>query len=325
MDTLLHIGDSTLTEEERAKAKEEVLGAHDVFALSKAELGRTNITEHRIETGDHQPIRQPCRRIPFALREEIANQVQDMVEQGIVKPSHSPWASPVVLVRKKDGTLRFCVDYRQLNAATRKDVFPLPRIDDILDQLSGAQYFTTLDLAAGYWQVPLHQSDRQKTAFTAHQGLYEFTVLPFGLCNAPATFQRLMQSVLAGLGQGRGENPYCLVYLDDVIIFSRTLEEHITHLQRVLGRIRQAGLKLKPQKCNFVQEQVLCLGHVVSRRGIAPDPSKVEAVKRWPRPRDVPGVRAFLGFASYYRKFVPGFSKIAGPLHALTRQGVPFQ
>ncbi|KRZ03458.1 Transposon Ty3-G Gag-Pol polyprotein [Trichinella pseudospiralis] len=192
-----------------------------------------------------------------------------MIHRDIIEPSCSPWASPIVLVNKKDGTCRFCVDYRQLNNVTQKDAHPLPRIDDTLDALSGAQWFSTLDLASGYWQVEMETRDREKTAFTTPYGLYQFKVMPFGLCNAPATFQRLMETSLRGLVGSK-----CLVYLDDVIVFGRTAEEHTARLQEVLDRLRKVGLKVKPEKCQLMKRKVAYLGHIISEKGIATDPSK---------------------------------------------------
>ena len=199
--------------EEALKLKELLSDYGDVFALSDAELGCTSVVKHAIETGNAAPIKQLPYRTPMCRRGKISESIDSMQEQGVVKPSASPWASPVVLVPKKNGTLRFCVDYRCLNSVTKKDVYPLPRIDDILDTLGGMKYFSSLDLASGYWQVALDPESSSKTAFTTHRGLYEFVRMPFGLCNAPATFQRLMQKVLEGLNW---EN-FCFVYLDDIL------------------------------------------------------------------------------------------------------------
>ena len=245
--------------------------------------------------------------------------INEMLTSGVIQESSSPWASPVVFVRKKDNTLRFCVDYRRLNAVTRKDVFPIPRIDGLLDQLKGKKVFSTLDARCGYWQIKVKEESREKTAFVTFDGLYEFKVMPFGLTNAPATFQRLMQSVLTGMSE------FCSVYIDDVLVFSDSVEDHIRHLQLIFERLRKVGLKLHPLKCRFALPEVLYLGHLVSADGIRPNPEKVRAVVDFPVPTDVKKVREFLGMASYYRRFIPNFAKIANPLHTLTRQDVSFQ
>ena len=213
----------------------------------------------------------------------------------------------------------FCVDYRRLNAVTKTDVFPLPRVDDSLDQLSNSRYFTTLDLAAGYWQVLVEPKSREKTAFVTHSGLFEFSVMPFGLKNAPATFQRLMETVLSGLIRH-----VCLDYLDDIIVTGRTFEEHLANLHSVFLRLRDARLKLKPRKCFLAMKEVEYLGFRVSGEGIIADPKKIEAVQNYPTPADVKQVRSFLGLASYYRRFIPNFSVIARPLYALTKKDAVF-
>eukprot|EP00731_Ephydatia_muelleri_P010034 Em0005g620a len=215
----------------------------DVFAFNSGQIGRTNILKHRIDTGNTPPVHLLPRRIPQSRREEMAKLVKDMLEQGAIQQSDSPWSSPVVLVKKKDGSVRFCVDYRKVNSVTRKDAYPLPRVDDTLDTLAGSRLFTTLDLASGYWQVEVAEEDQPKTAFTTPEGLFQFRVMPFGLCNAPATFQRLMDRVLGGLKWSS-----CLVYLDDIIIVGTSFSEHLRNLAGVLQRLRQAGLKLKPSK-----------------------------------------------------------------------------
>ena len=318
---MLDIGTEQLTPEEVSQVRSCVLQAQDVFAVEKGELGNVSEVQHHIETEDGSPVRQAPRRVPFSLRPEISRMVNEMLRAQVIEESCSPWASPVVLVRKKDGTLRFCVDYRRLNAVTRKDVFPLPRIDDLLDQLGGKHIFSTLDARSGYWQIQMHEASREKTAFVTMDGLYEFRVMPYGLCNAPATFQRLMQKTLAGLG---GDRPFCSVYVDDVIVFSSTVEEHLDHLLQVFERLRKIGLKLHPQKCSFTWPEVLYLGHIISSAGISPNPEKVKAVQDFRVPTNVRAVREFLGIAGYYRRFIHNFAKIAGSLHALTRQQVPF-
>ena len=304
----------------RIKWKGISLKHQNVFAKNKSDLGKTDLVQHRINTGNAHPVKQRPRRQPFRKREEEQKAIQQMLEQKVIEPSISPWASPVVLVKKKDGSTRFCVDYRKLNDLTVKDSYPLPRIDDSLQTLRGGGYFSTMDLQSGYWQVPVHPEDASKTAFTSTHGLFQFNVMPFGLCNAPAIFERLMECVLAGLQWN-----ICLIYIDDIIVFSKSMEEHLNHVDQVLQRIKDAGLKLSPKKCHFFCEQVVFLGHIVSKDGISTDPSKTEAVKEWPQQTTVTEVRSFLGTCSYYRKFIRDFSSIAKPLHRLTEKTTKFE
>ena len=287
----------------------------DVFSQGDNDIGRTNLVEHSINTGTHNPIKQRPRKHPLGQRNEIKRQVSELLDKGLIEPTDSPWAANIVLVRKKDGTQRFCVDYRQLNAATIKDAYPLPRIDETLDALSGAQWFSTLDLASGYWQVGLDHDAKQKSAFIADYGLYAWNVMPFGLSNAPATFERLMDKVLSGLHWET-----LLVYLDDIIVLGNSVPEELARLKQVFHRLRQANLKLKPKKCHLFKTKVSYLGHEVSNLGISTQTEKTEAIKNWPTPTNVKEVRSFLGLASYYRRFVKDFASIAKPLHQLTEK-----
>jgi len=284
-----------------------------VFSSHDEDFGCTGVVKHQIPTGTAPPSRERYRPVPPSLYTELRILLQNMLDSGVVKESASPWAAPIVLVKKKDGSWRFCVDYRRLNAVTHKDAYPLPRIEESLTGLKSARWYSTLDLASGYWQVEMDPADREKTAFTTPFGLYEFERMPFGLCNAPATFQRLMQRCLGNL-----VNDSLLIYLDDVVVFSPDFDSHLRHLEEVFQRLHQHGLKLQPRKCHLFQRKVNYLGHVISEDGVATDPAKTAAVRDWPIPQTAKQVKSFLGFAGYYRRFIPAFSKIAAPLHALT-------
>ncbi|CDS39437.1 RNA directed DNA polymerase reverse transcriptase [Echinococcus multilocularis] len=238
-----------------------------------------------------------------------------MLKDEVIKPSKSPWASPIALVKKNDGSLRLCIDYRKLNAVTKKDAFPLPHINDSLDSLHGFQWFSTLDLESGYWQVEVAEVDRKKTAFTLPNGLYEFQTMPFGLCNAAATFQRLMQIALIGLFP-----KHCIIYLDDILVFGGDIQEHNANLKLAIDRLRDAGLTLNPKKCRFLQRSVNFLGHTVSSNGMAVTDDRVQQVRTWPTPTNQTELHSFLGLANYYQRFVKGFAKIASPLHKLTEK-----
>ena len=236
-----------------------------------------------------------------------------MLEIGTIRKSNSPWASAVVLVRKKDGSLRFCIDLCKLNACSIKDAYSLPRINKTLDCLGGSVIFTSLDLKSGYWQVEMEEMSKQLMAFTMGPlGFYECERMPFGLTNAPATFQRLMESCLGDLHLN-----WCIIYLDDIIVFSEMPKEHIERLRGVYSKLVQAGLKLKPKKCEFFKSRISSLGHIVSSSGIKTDCKKVETVKTWAIPKTVTDVRSFLGFTNYYRKFIKDYAKVARPLNAL--------
>ena len=267
-----------------------------------------------------QYISPPPHRLGPEKEAEAEKQVQELLQKGLIEPAGGAWSSPVVLVKKKDQSWRFCVDYRRLNAVTQQDAYPLPRIDESLEALAGSRYFTTLDLLSGYWQVPLDADAQEKSAFITRSGLWKWKVLPFGLTSAPATFQRLMEQVLRGLHWKTA-----LLYLDDVIVIAPDFQSHLDRLAEVLQRLQQAGLKLKPKKCELLQTEVRYLGHLVSAEGIATDPEKVEAIREWPRPTCVRELQAFLGTAGYYRQYLPDFATVARPLHHLTSKGVDWR
>lgn len=300
---------------DRNKARQLLKKHASAFALKSKSQGRTAIVKHTINTGEARPIKQAPRSVPLAKRDEVKRLVNEMERDGVIEPSSSPWSSPVVLVKKKDGSTRFCVDYRKLNDVTKKDSYPLPRIDDTLDTLAGTKWFSTLDLQSGYWQVEIAEKDKEKTAFSASNGLWQFKVMPFGLCNAPATFERLMEQVLRGLNWKT-----CLVYLDDIIVMGKTFDAHLKNLAEVLQRISSAGLKLSVKKCALFQKEVKYLGHRVTAAGISTDEDKIRAVKDWPRPQNLHELRSFLGLCTYYRRFVPNFASIAASLHELTKK-----
>ena len=225
---------------------------------------------------------------------------------------------------KRDGSHRFCIDYRGLNAVTKGDSFPLPRIDDLLDDLGSARYFSTHDLASGFWQIPVHKNSQEKTAFSTTFGLFEFRMMPFELKNAPSVFQRLMQQVLAGVNPESGPN-FVVAYIDDLLVFSSSLQAHLDHLNHVMKRIREVGLKVNPSKCQFIRKEVEYLGHVITPEGLRPNDKLITAVRDYTLPKNVQELMRFLGLASYYRRFVHQFSKVAQPLHRLTCKNTEFR
>ena len=289
------------------------------FSKDEFDLGCTHLAEHQIDTGNTKPVKQPPRRIPLALQGKDKEAIEKMLKSGAIRKSTSPWASPIVLVRKKDGSVRLCTDYRTVNSFTKKDAFPLPKIADCLDAVAGAKYFSTLDLTSGYNQIPVAKEDIPKTAFVTKHGLFECPKLPFGLTNAPATFQRVMELALQGLQWN-----ICLVYIDDIIIYSTNFIDHISRLKQVLERLQISNLKVKPDKCQLFEDSVLFLGHIISKDGVLPSPGNIDKVLNWPAPRSTKEVRQFLGAATYYRRFVKDFACKARPLSELTSKNVIF-
>ena len=289
---------------------------HDIFSLEKCDMGQTNATEHKIvlKDPDTPPFKERFHRIPPPQLDEVREHLKLMLDAGVIWPSNSPWCNAVVLVRKKDGSLRFCINFRKLNSLTVKDSHLLPHICETLESLAGAAHFSTSDMNSGFWQVPLAEESKQYTAFTlGSMGLYECESMPFGLCNAPPTFQRLMQNCLGELNL-----TYCLIYLDDVIVFSDTPDKHLRRMRVVFDRLREHGLKLKPSKCEVFKSEINYLAHHVSQKGVLPSKKNLESIAQCPPPNTYTKVKSFVGLVGHYRCFIKGFAKIAAPLYDLT-------
>ena len=304
------ITQSDLKEEQLQVGIDLILRYQDIFSKGEDDVGHTDRVQHRIDLTDDRPFKQRYRRIPPSMYEEVRSHLHHLLDMGIIRPSHSPYSSNVVLVKKKDGSLRLCVDYRQLNKITKKDNYALPRIEDLLDCLSGSDFFSVVDMKSGYYQVDILSEHKERTAFSVGPlGFYEYNRMPFGLTNSPATYQRLMEDCLADLNL-----KVCCIFIDDVIVFGKTYEEHLENLRLVFQRIREANLKLAPHKCEFFKRRVKYVGHVVSKEGIEIDQQKVDAVINWPKPTTPEQVRRFLGFVGYYRRFIQNFSRVSRPL-----------
>jgi len=301
-------------------AFQQLLARHaSTFANSKMDFGYCPLITHDIDTGDSPPIRQSPRRPPLSSGTAEDDILDEMLEAGIIEPSISPWASPVCLVKKPDNTYRFCIDYRKVNAVSVKDAYPVPDIRDALDNLRGAKCFATIDLLSGYWQIGMTERAKERSAFCTRRGLFQFLRMPFGLTGAPATFCRLMHKIL-------NEILYkiCICYIDDVIVYAADNLQLLQRIDCVLTKFQRNGLKVKPSKCVLFRTEIDFLGHLVNQHGILPQPEKLKAIKEWPVPRCLREVRAFVGLASYYRRFVNDFASKAEPLTALTRAGLRF-
>ena len=301
-------------EPQRAQLTQVLLSYPNVITNTP---GRTTLVQHYITVGDAVPVQQKPYRIPYSQRELVKQELDQMLKARVIRPSTSPWASPIVLVTKKDGCVRFRVDYRKLNKVAKFDAYPMSRIEELIDTVGPAKIISTLDLAKGYWQIPMDEESKDKTAFKTPFGLYEFEVMPFGLRSAPATFQRMINHVLRDCWS------FARAYIDNIVVFSSSWEEHLTHLHKVLNCLQEANLTIKMSKCQFGRIKVHYLGHVIGGGQVKPDPRKLEAVRGYPTPVSKKQVRAFLGLAGYYRCFVPHFSTTAEPLTDLTKSRNP--
>ena len=316
----IHFGESPVPDAWRTRLQQKLAKRAAVFSLDELDVGLAKEVEHTIRMSDPRPFRERSRRIAPADIDDVRRHIQKLLAAGIIKESRSPYASPIVIVRKKNGDVRMCIDYRTLNSRTIPDQYTTPRIDEALDCLSGSKWFSVLDLRSGYYQIAMKEEDKEKTAFICPLGFYQFERMPQGITGAPATFQRLMEKAVGDMNLLQ-----VLVYLDDLIVFGRTLEEHEERLLKVLDRLQEVGLKISLDKCQFCQTKVKYVGHIVSADGIAADPSKIEAVTNWSRPHNLKTLRSFLGFCGYYRRFIQSYSSIVRPLTDLTRGYAPTQ
>ncbi|KAK3515003.1 hypothetical protein QTP70_003253 [Hemibagrus guttatus] len=317
---LFSFGDSPIPEAWKMRLAMKLSERADVFSLDEWDVGLAKDVTHHIRLRDPRPFRERSHRIAPADIEDVRRHLQELLAARIIKESRSPYASPIVIVRKKNGKVRMCIDYRVLNSRTIPDQYTLPCIDDALDCLTGSKWFCILDLRSGYYQVEMSEADKEKTPFICPLGFFQFERLPQGITGVPATFQWLMERAVGDMNMIR-----VLVYLDDLIVFGKTLEEHEERLLKVLDQLKECGLKVSIDKCQFCQPQLKFLGHIVSASGVATDPEKVSAVTRWKKPTDLKSLRSFLEFCGYFRWFIENYSAVVCRLTGLTKGYPPTQ
>ena len=312
INSLIDRHKSLLSHEELSSLEFILHKYREVFSLSSTDLGCISSDEHRIQTDDHYPIASTPRRIPMHIESDVENLIVDLEEKGIIQKSTSPWNSPIVAIRKKDGSVRLCIDYRRLNSITKRPIYPMPSMRELFDTLAGAKYFSSLDLSMGYYQVKMNADDMSKTAFTSKSGQYIFRRMPMGLCGATATFQRVMTDILRDFNWSA-----CVIYLDDVLVFGKDLADHNRKLEKILNVLKNSNIKLSQKKCQFLRQEVTYLGHTISSKGIGTDEAKIEKISNWPPPSNNKSLHTFLGFCGYYRNFIKDYAQLVKPLETL--------
>ena len=321
VDLLNRAGNGLLDQETMTKLKNILISNESAFSDNDYDLGTFTEVSHHIETGDARPIKLGLRRTPIHFIDEEDQLLKKMLDVGVIEPSSSSWAAAPVLIRKKDGKVRWCIDYRCLNNVSKKDTYPLPLMDECIDTLEGNIWFSKLDANSAYWQIPIaDDGSKEKTAFRTRQGLFHFNKLPFGLCNAPSTYSRAMNLVLHGMQWTK-----VLAFLDDICVLGSSTDDHLNNLNEVLSRFQQYGLKLKAEKCELFKEEIQFLGRKVSRAGVSLTDQSIKTIAGWIEPKNVKELQRFLGFANYHRGFIENFSEIAEPLNRLLRKKVSFK
>ena len=316
----ININNPSLNKSQIKKLKNLIDKYSIIFSKDDEDLGRlpSKYGEHDIILENERPNRQRPYKTPYTKEKVVDACIEKMLKMRVIEPSNSDWASPIVLVKKQDGSERFCVDYRKVNLATVKDSFPMPAVEDKLNKLAGCKIFSKLDCTSGYWQIGLTERAKRITAFICKQGLFQFNVMPFGLCNAGSTFQRVVENIIGNLKNTTG-------YIDDIFTYSKSFEEHLDDLEQIFIRLKEANIKIKTKKCEIATEETKFLGYLVTKNGIQIDPSRSESIKKYPRPQTKKNIKEFLGLANYYRQFIPKFADIVDPLNQLTREKVRFK